>query len=176
MTIFCFKRFKFVVLRIIYLFILIFVIFSSNNSFGFNINNNHNVKSLSTSSFYGKKNNVIIKNINELNKYDNRYIINFNGNLLINDLIKEEGYSCLDNYNNDFYEDKDFGLINVIIADNSIDCGSIIKINTNEEIYGIVLDRDNKYVNFNIGIYRNSFNNNIESINNGNFSIIRKGF
>jgi len=52
--------------------------------------------------------------------------------------------------NNIYYNDPDYGSVRILAADRRIPCGSIIKITgvtfSNEEIYGIVLDRGSAIV------------------------------
>lgn len=144
-------------INLFYFIFLLFLIATSNSKTTISINNINTVKGVeyskiekfeldtSTNDLYTK-----VFSIQELNLYKNQKV-EFIGTLTAYgpDCVGCSGIvSCYpyQNVNNNiYYEDLEYGKIRILAADNSIPCGSIIKISNYEYIeddfYGIVLDR-----------------------------------
>lgn len=84
--------------------------------------------------------------------------------------------------NNIYFEDTDYGTVRILAADSRIPCGSIIKISnvtfSQEEIYGIVLDRGGairgNIIDFLVSSEANSYS--IGRQRNVSFEIVRWGW
>jgi len=146
-------------LKLIYVFILLFIIVSGNNRNHVVTSNINNVKSIQSSRIMRDIESVkLVTNTKDISKYGSEYKIEFNGTLT--------GYGpdcegCIGivycaphpnvQNNNIYYTDKEYGKIRIVAADYSIPCGSIIKISNykfmdNKDFYAIVLDRGSAIV------------------------------
>lgn len=80
-----------------------------------------------------------------------------------------------------YYDDKEYGLVRIIAADNTIEFGTIIKIDSNEiNTIAIVLDRGSD-IGFNSYSYIDLLDNDHDKVSNfgiqnANFTILRHGF
>lgn len=85
---------------------------------------------------------------------------------------------CIKNINSIYYDDNLYGTVRIIAADQSIPCGSIIKITDymDNKIYGIVLDTINNSNVFEINILNKKINNNLTDKESVNFKIERWGY
>lgn len=147
-------------IKLIYVFVLLFIIVSGNNREHIVTSNVNNVKSIQSSRIFKNTDALkkIVSSTKEISQYGKEYKVEFNGTLT--------GYGpdcegcigvvyCSPNpnvqNNNIYYTDKEYGKIRILAADYSIPCGSIIKISNfkfmeYEDFYGIVLDRGSAIV------------------------------
>ena len=145
--------------KLIYVFVLLFIIVSGNNKSYIVTSNVNNVKSIQSSRIVTDYEKLkIVSNTNDIKKYGKDYKIEFTGTLT--------GYGpdcegcigvvyCKPHPNvqngNIYYNDKEYGKIRIVAADYSIPCGSIVKISNfkfmeYKDFYGIVLDRGSAIV------------------------------
>ena len=145
--------------KLIYVFILLFIIVSGNNKSYIVTSNVNNVKSIQSSRIVTDYEKLkIVSNTNDIKKYGSEYKIEFTGTLT--------GYGpdcegcigvvyCKPHPNvqngNIYYNDEEYGKIRIVAADYSIPCGSIVKISNfkfmeYKDFYGIVLDRGSAIV------------------------------
>ena len=160
-------------LKILYIFVLLLIIISGNQTSNITTSNTNRVKSILSSRIVETNNVKLVTNVKDIAKYGSNYRLEFTGTLT--------GYGpdcvgcigvlyCAPNPNvtngNISYNDQEYGNIRILAADYSIPCGSIIKISNfkyvNGDFYGIVLDRGSSIVGLTMDLLYASENDTIK--------------
>ena len=179
---------------------LLFLVANSNSSNDIVVSNINNIKTIESSklmsfsnlnlnSLQGNLSNIVrVFSISELEQNENK-LVEFEGTLTGYgpDCVGCNGnLGCNPSHNvqngNIYYEDNTYGKIRILAADESIPCGSIVKISNFShepgDFYGIVLDRGSDIHGLTMDLLYNSESEiqNLGRSYNINFKIERWGY